>query len=209
MTTTKPERTSTDGAPPSLSAARAPTDAELDLQARRRVLAVLAFAPALAACVVGSEELPVDDQDPDHDGGATGPGEDASDDGGSGDSAAPQDSGTTPADTGSACTGTLAGAVSSWAVGTFKKVGTAFVGRDAAGFWAVWAVCTHNNKCALGTPTSAGISCPCHGAKFDVNGKVTKSPATKPLPNYQVTVCNGNVYVNTAKTVTLGTRVSA
>jgi Rieske Fe-S protein len=215
----------------------AQADADADLRARRRVLTVLAVAPAFAACAFGTADLPPGNQDPDYDGAAdptenptddTGPTDEdtgaspAPDSGGAttppkDSGTAPQDtgavakdSGTPPADTGTAtCAGTLAGAVSGWAVGTFKKVGNSFVGRDTSGFWAVRSICTHNNSCSLKTPTTSGISCPCHGAGFTVDGKVTKGPAVTSLANYQVTICNGNVYVNTSKTVTMGTRASA
>lgn len=195
------------------------------------MLTVLAAVPAFAACALGTAELPADDNDPDHD-GATGtepddtgsePQDTATTPQDSGTTpqdtgttptdtgTTPKDSGTTPADTGTTtCTGTLVSTVAAFAVGTFKKVGNAYVGRDSAGFWAIRSICTHDNASTIGTPTaSGGSTCPRHGAKFDVNGKVTKGPAVNALANYQVTICNGNVYVNTSKTVTMGTRVSA
>ncbi|NRB09287.1 MAG: Rieske 2Fe-2S domain-containing protein [Richelia sp.] len=36
---------------------------------------------------------------------------------------------------------------------------------------------------------------PCHDSEFGVHGKVTKKPATKPLPTYTVKVEGGNVLV--------------
>ena len=203
------------------------------VRSRRRALAVLAVAPAFAACALGTVDLPSDNQDPENEAGTanddTGDPSQGDDTGGttapptdsgttttpptdSGTTTPPKDSGTPPADTGTTgtCTptGTSAGAVSGWSAGTWKKVGNAFVGRDSGGFYALAAICTHNNSCALRTPTSTGISCPCHGGQFDLNGKVTKTPPPSPLKNYKVSVCNGNVYVDTTKTVTSGTRAN-
>jgi Rieske Fe-S protein len=205
------------------------------VRSRRRALAVLAVAPAFAACALGTVDLPAENQDPENEAGAgddTGgptqppPGDDSavppnSDTGttttpphDSGTvTTPPKDSGTTPApDTGTpgTCTptGTNAGVASSWAVGTYKKVGSSYVGRDSAGFYALSSTCTHNNSCQVRTPTSTGISCPCHGAQFTVNGAVTKGPAVLPLKNYKVSVCNGNVYVDSTKTVASGTRAN-
>jgi Rieske Fe-S protein len=206
---------------------------ESDLLARRRVLTVLAVAPAFAACALGTAELPAENQDPDYDGGPLDPnntnpppGEDSGTtpgmDSAPGTDTGVHDSGTHANETGSplgdtggstpppTCNpvGTLAGAVSGWNTGTWKKVGNSFVGRDSKGFYALRSICTHNNSCGLRTPTSSGISCPCHGGQFDLDGNVTLSPPPSPLANYQVTVCNGNVYVNTAKTVARGTRAN-
>jgi Rieske Fe-S protein len=177
-----------------------------DQPGRRHVLTVLAVAaPTLAAaCALQSGDLPTDNQDPENDGGAGG-----------------TDSGTTDTgsggtDTGGACaTGVNIGPVANFVVGQWKKVGsgtnTFNVGRDASGIWAYSNTCTHNNSCQIGTPasTTGAIRCPCHGAKFDGNGGVTLGPASRPLANYQVTVCGGNVYVNKAKVVASGTRTPA
>ena len=197
-----------------------------NLQARRRVLTVLAVAPAFAACALGSSDLPIDNQDPDNDGAASidpngnpldsGPGGGPSPGTDSGSGPNPgTDSGSGPnpgtdSGSGAACTptGTLAGAVAGWNAGTWKKISGAFVGRDSAGFYALRSICTHNNSCQLRTPTSSGISCPCHGGQFDLNGNVTLPPPPSALRNYQVNVCNGNVYVNTSVTVAQGTRAN-
>ena len=51
--------------------------------------------------------------------------------------------------------------------------------RDDSGFYALSLVCTH-----LGcTVTVAGdvLSCPCHGSRFDLLGKVLKGPADRAL----------------------------
>jgi len=51
--------------------------------------------------------------------------------------------------------------------------------HDQAGFTALSLTCTHLG-CTL--EQKAGIfSCPCHGSRFDENGKVLHGPATKAL----------------------------
>lgn len=171
---------------------------------RRRALTVLVATPAvLAGCgMVDAGELPEDNQDPDHDGGAQGDGDAPTDTGGG--------------ETGPACgSGVLVGAVGAFTVGQWKKVnvgtGRFNVGRDAKGLFAYSNTCTHNNSCQLNNPnaTSGAMTCPCHGAAFDGNGKVTRGPATRALANYKVTVCDGHVYVDKSVTVAAGTRTPA
>ena len=64
-------------------------------------------------------------------------------------------------------------------------------------FYCIADLCTHD-----GGPLEDGelhdyqIECPRHGACFDVrSGKVTRLPATDPIPTYEVRVEDGVVYV--------------
>lgn len=64
-------------------------------------------------------------------------------------------------------------------------------------FYCIADLCTHD-----GGPLEDGdlvdhqIVCPRHGACFDVrSGKVTRLPATDPIPTYQVKVENGMLFV--------------
>lgn len=119
----------------------------------------------------------------------------------------------TPPDTGPTCTprGTMVGAVDSLPMGTFRMMGrgssTVIVGRDAGGFYAMSGVCPHQG-CAVNAPVGGAIACPCHGARFDANGTVTRGPARTSLPHREVTVCDGVVYLGTA-TVAASTRTPA
>lgn len=153
---------------------------------RRAILSSVSLA-ALAACsgsVSGGDGGP----DADSDAGA-------------------DDSGST--DSGGGCTGTNAGAVSSYPQGTWKKVGAFIIGHDANGLFAFSTVCTHNG-CSIGAPSATGATqCPCHGARFDGNGNVTAGPASSPLPHFALSVCNGQVFVNTNTTVSASTRTPA
>jgi cytochrome b6-f complex iron-sulfur subunit len=111
-----------------------------------------------------------------------------------------------------ACNGPVsAGTVASITSGTFKRVtGTGydmFIGRDAQGIYAMSSACTHAG-CTL-TPQASQLSCPCHGATFDLNGQNPTSPATLSLAHYALSIDSaGNVYVDFATTVPATTRAS-
>ncbi len=60
-------------------------------------------------------------------------------------------------------------------------------------FKAISLKCTH-----LGVglkEDSGGLSCPAHGSKFDMNGKVTHGPAKSPLRIWAVTVDGDNLVI--------------
>ena len=60
-------------------------------------------------------------------------------------------------------------------------------------FRALSAKCTH-----LGCQVRASqnfLTCPCHGSTFDVQGKVVRGPAKRPLPSYPVEVRNGRIEI--------------
>jgi nitrite reductase/ring-hydroxylating ferredoxin subunit len=137
------------------------------------------------------------------------------------DSGSPGGGGTTDAGGGGGATGgggtpvtcpsiTSAGSVTSLPKNTWKRVsGTAvfILGHDAGGIYAFSAKCTHHTSVTIGAPNSSGVAtCPSHGAQFDSNGNVIRGPATSPLKHYAVTICGGNIYVDTSKTVAASTR---
>jgi Rieske Fe-S protein len=49
---------------------------------------------------------------------------------------------------------------------------------------ALSLVCTHLG-CTV-TVTADGLSCPCHGSRFDREGRVERGPADRPLARYPV-----------------------
>jgi len=51
--------------------------------------------------------------------------------------------------------------------------------RSEKGFTAISLVCTHLG-CTVETKPD-GFTCPCHGSRFDPQGKVMRGPASKPL----------------------------
>ncbi|WP_031486229.1 Rieske (2Fe-2S) protein [Streptomyces bicolor] len=58
-------------------------------------------------------------------------------------------------------------------------------------FKAFSAICTHQ-RCTVGSVSGGTINCPCHGSKFSItDGSVANPPATRPLPEKQITV-DGN-----------------
>ena len=56
-------------------------------------------------------------------------------------------------------------------------------------------MCTHQG-CVLAEIKGADIACKCHGSSFSiVDGSVVTGPATKPLPEMQVTVTGEDLSV--------------
>jgi len=50
-------------------------------------------------------------------------------------------------------------------------------------FHALSMQCTHEG-CEVNPPERGVITCPCHGSRFDLEGKVLRGPADFPLPRY-------------------------
>jgi cytochrome b6-f complex iron-sulfur subunit len=85
--------------------------------------------------------------------------------------------------------------------------GPFFVGRDAGGMYAMSAVCTHQG-CTVGEGTTS-LTCPCHGARYDLVGTVTNGPATQDLEHYQLDIdANDDITVDTGAPVNASTRVA-
>jgi len=80
-----------------------------------------------------------------------------------------------------------------------------FFFRDDDGFYAISAVCTHLG--CIVRQVENHYQCPCHGSRFDINGKVIRGPAPGPLKWFRVTQsADGYLVVNMAKSVRTGTR---
>jgi len=56
--------------------------------------------------------------------------------------------------------------------------------REGDVIYALGLVCTHLG-CTV-TVTGGGLSCPCHGSRFDRQGRVLKGPADRPLIRFTV-----------------------
>jgi 3-phenylpropionate/trans-cinnamate dioxygenase ferredoxin subunit len=71
------------------------------------------------------------------------------------------------------------------------------VGDD---FYCIEDICTHDGQpLADGPMVGCEITCPRHGARFDVrDGKATCMPATEPVATYPVEVRDGAVFVGTS-----------
>ena len=56
--------------------------------------------------------------------------------------------------------------------------------HNSKGFFAISLKCTHLG-CTVDKPGES-FECPCHGSRFDENGKLTRGPATRDLPALRV-----------------------
>jgi Rieske Fe-S protein len=75
--------------------------------------------------------------------------------------------------------------------------------------FALTSICTHQGCDVSFVSATSGFHCPCHGARFSFDGKVTLGPANAPLDNYKVCVdSSGNVTVDPNTTVAAGTRTA-
>lgn len=71
------------------------------------------------------------------------------------------------------------------------------------GIAAMSLVCTHLG--CIVQPSTQGFVCPCHGSRFDPDGKVTGGPAPRPLMWNQVSqAANGELIVDTSVEVEAG-----
>ena len=107
-----------------------------------------------------------------------------------------------------------AGNVADLAVGTLKvaKPGEPVcIGRDAGGLYAMTLTCTHEG-CDIstqGSVSSSGISCNCHGSRFDANGNVVRGPARDPLQHFAVSVdAQQNITIHGDMDVSSSTRTA-
>ncbi len=81
------------------------------------------------------------------------------------------------------------------------------VRTEEGGFFAQTAVCTHLGCITQwipdAGPNQAGqIQCPCHGSKFNRDGKVENGPAPKPLPHFALHLMpDGTLLVDTQEIV--------
>jgi cytochrome b6-f complex iron-sulfur subunit len=69
---------------------------------------------------------------------------------------------------------------------TFLQDQQVYIVRTATGFYAVSAVCTHLGCITQWKPEANMIACPCHGSKFQPDGKKIEGPAPRPLPHYAI-----------------------
>jgi len=102
------------------------------------------------------------------------------------------------------------GPVEAFAVGVWRyNAGArAVVGRDMRGFFAYSALCTHE-QCVVNPPDAQGnCVCPCHGSRFDGQGRVTMRPATADLDPLAVAIVDGRVLVDPARMVARDVRVA-
>jgi cytochrome b6-f complex iron-sulfur subunit len=69
---------------------------------------------------------------------------------------------------------------------TFLPDRRLYVFNSADGFFAISSVCTHLG-CNV-KHVGQGFECPCHGSRFDENGRVVQGPAPQPLAWYALSL---------------------
>jgi cytochrome b6-f complex iron-sulfur subunit len=92
-------------------------------------------------------------------------------------------------------------------VGTTRKFDQkrVFIFSDNDGIYAISAVCTHLG-CIVHS-TDWGFQCPCHGSKFNKDGKVIAGPAPRNLPWHEISRHeDGSLLVDAGKDVKAGTK---
>jgi cytochrome b6-f complex iron-sulfur subunit len=95
---------------------------------------------------------------------------------------------------------------------TLEQVARVYIGRDARGLFAINATCTHLG-CTVrhvgGDLAPTQFECPCHGSKFDTEGRVLTGPATRALERVQLTMSNdGHVVVDRAAVASVDFRLA-
>jgi cytochrome b6-f complex iron-sulfur subunit len=92
-------------------------------------------------------------------------------------------------------------------VGTVKQLveERAFIFADDDGLYAISSVCTHLG--CIVYKTDWGFQCPCHGSRYDKEGRVIRGPAPRPLSWYEITQHeDGGLVVDENKVVSMGTK---
>ncbi len=59
---------------------------------------------------------------------------------------------------------------------------------EGEGFLALYGVCTHLGCLPKWVITNRRFECPCHGSKFEINGKYIEGPAPRSLDRFRVTL---------------------
>ncbi len=99
------------------------------------------------------------------------------------------------------------GTPANYPVGLAKKIEdkSVFIFSEIDGLYAISAICTHLG--CIVSQSETGFQCPCHGSKYDPDGRVIAGPAPRPLPWFEITErVDGSLMVDAAKEVKRGTR---
>ena len=72
--------------------------------------------------------------------------------------------------------------------------------RDDRGWYALLGRCTHLGCRPALDPTARLLVCPCHGSRFDLQGRVVKGPAERALPRLELAQgTDRKIWVDTRK----------
>ena len=91
-------------------------------------------------------------------------------------------------------------------VGVVKKLEDqrVYIFSENDGLHAVSSICTHLG--CIVSVSETGFSCPCHGSKYDRNGKVIAGPAPRNLPWWKISQSlDGTLIVDASREVKQGT----
>lgn len=72
--------------------------------------------------------------------------------------------------------------------GTFTGTGRFWIAQPEDGLVMLYVVCTHLGCLYKWVPTNNRFECPCHGSKFELNGKYIEGPAPRSLDRFHMTV---------------------
>lgn len=72
---------------------------------------------------------------------------------------------------------------------------------EDGGFLALSRRCTHLGCTLPWDPDKGTFSCPCHASEFNIRGEVIRSPASRPLDIFAVSIENKRIKVDVAKTI--------
>lgn len=72
---------------------------------------------------------------------------------------------------------------------------------EDGGFLAISRRCTHLGCTVPWVTENQQFICPCHSSAFDIRGAVVRSPASRPLDIYPITIENEVVLVDTGRTI--------
>lgn len=98
----------------------------------------------------------------------------------------------------------VAGRVDEFQPGTVSHVqkGRFFISRlEDGGYLALWHSCTHLGCTVPWREDENRFHCPCHSSIFTAVGEVVSGPAPRPLDIFPIEVVEGNLVVNTGKTI--------
>jgi cytochrome b6-f complex iron-sulfur subunit len=76
-----------------------------------------------------------------------------------------------------------------------------YIVRTAEGFYALSSTCTHLGCMTRYDVAGGEIDCPCHGSRFQLDGRVRGGPAPRSLPRLRLSVERGVLVVDTSQKV--------
>jgi len=77
----------------------------------------------------------------------------------------------------------------------FKGKPAVLIRKGDDKFVALSAVCTHLGCIVKYSASDKMLKCPCHGARYDLNGKVLGGPAPAPLPTFSASIDGDQILV--------------